>query len=140
MLGSFIVLSLLGSSFAITKRLRDDAVEDETHVRIAPALAASSLPSEVRSVYYVITLEPLIIQMYANPATKVVDLAAVNSTVLRALIEAEPKSDFIFLDEDMHDTGADVARYGGQTECLQTLVRRTLFSGDGFAVLRLERP
>jgi hypothetical protein len=140
MLGSFIVLSLLGSSFAITKGLRDDAVEDETQVRIAPALAASSLTSEVRSVYYVITLEPLIIQMYANPATKVLDLAAVNSNVLRALIEARPKSDFIFLDEYMHDTGADVARYGGQTEYLHTLVWRTLFSGDGFAVLRLERP
>ena len=94
----------------------------------------------MRSVYYVITLEPLIIQMYADPATKVVDLAAVNSDALRALIEAEPKSDFILLDENMHDTDADIARYGGQTEYLKTLARRTLFSADGFAVLRLERP
>jgi hypothetical protein len=140
MLGSFILFSLLGSSFAVMKRLRDDAVEDETHVRIAPALAASSVTSEARSAYYVITLEPLIIQMYADPATKVVDLAAVNSDALRALIEARPKTDFIMLDENIHDTGADVTRYGGHTEYLRTLERRTLYSADGFAVVRLERP
>jgi hypothetical protein len=138
--GSFILFSLLVSSFAITTRLRTDGVEDETHVRIAPALTASRVASEVRPLDYVITLEPLVIQMYADPATKVVDLASVKSDTLRALIGSEPKRTFIFLDETMHGTDADAARYGEQTQYLKALPQRTLYSADGFTILRLEKP
>jgi hypothetical protein len=138
-LGSLILFVLLGSSFVITGWIRTDGVEDETHVRIAPALSASSFTSEAQSLSYVITLEPLVIQMYTDPATKIVDLAAVSPDTLRTLIEEEPKKHMILLDEKMHGTNADMARYGGQMEFLGTLARRTLFRADGFDVLRLEQ-
>jgi hypothetical protein len=139
-LGSLTLSFLLGSSFVITEGIRNDGVEDETHVRIGPALSASSFTSEVQSGSYVITLEPLVIQMYADPGVKVVDLAAVNPGTLRTLIEAEPKKHMIMLEENMHDTDADMARYGGQMEFLATLARSTLLRADGFDVVRLERP
>jgi hypothetical protein len=69
----------------------------------------------------------------------IVDLAAVSPDTLRTLIEEEPKKHMILLDEKMHGTNADMARYGGQMEFLGTLARRTLFRADGFDVLRLEQ-
>jgi hypothetical protein len=139
-MGGSILVALLGSSFAVTKGLRTDAIEDESYVRITPARTASDFASNGQRHDYVITLEPLIIQMYADPTANIVDLAAVDSDDLRGLILPEQRSRFLFLEEDMHQSGADVARYGEQTQYLYSLPHHILYSADGFKVVRLNPP
>lgn len=139
-IGGSVLVALLGSSFAVTKGLRADAVEDETYVRIAPARTASDLASDGQRHDYVITLEPLIIQMYADTTANIVDLAAVDSGALRGLILPEESARFLLLEENMYQSEADVARYGEQTQYLHSLPQRILYNADGFKIVRLNPP
>jgi hypothetical protein len=138
--GGGILVALLGSSFAVTERLRTDAVEDEIYVRIAPARTALQFASDRQQSDYVITLEPLIIQMYADTTASVVDLAAVDSDALSGLILPEQSGHFLLLDENMHQSEADFARYGEQTQYLHSLPQRILYSADGFKIVLLNPP
>lgn len=140
LMGGSILVALLGSSFAVTKGLRTDAVEDESYVRITPARTASDFASNGQTHDYVITLEPLIIQMYADTTANIVDLAVVDSGALRGLIPPEQRGRFLLLEENMHHSEADVARYGEQTQYLNSLPHRILYSADGFKIVRLNPP
>ena len=139
-MGGSILVALLGRSFAVTNGLRTDAVEDESYVRIVPACTASDLAWDGQTHEYVITLEPLIIQMYADPTANIIDLAVVDSGALRGLILPEQRSGFLLLEESMHQSGADVARYGEQTQYLYSLPHHILYSADGFKIVRLNPP
>jgi hypothetical protein len=139
-MGGSILVALLGRSFAVTKGLRTDAVEDESYVRITPSRTASDFASNDQAHAYVITLEPLIIQMYADPTANIVDLAVVDSGALRGLILPDESRRFLLLEENTYQSEADVARYGEQTQYLHSLPHRILYSADGFKIVRLNLP
>ena len=136
--GTCVLLFAIGVSFAATKAFRDDAVEDEFRVRIMPALTAVQIAStEGPNRDYITTLEPLIIQMYASPNVNVLDLGALDCTVLEDLGFSERRIGVLFLEEQIHQTAADAERYQTQLTCLNSFKRNTISNNEAFAVVRL---
>ena len=140
-IGCSLLAGVFGMSFVTTKELRIRSVGDEQYVRISPACTALCFASKGgQESAYVITLEPFIIQMYADTTAKVIDLAAVDSGLLHSLIFSRKPARFIFLEERSHQTVADFTRYGEQTRYLQSLQEHTLCAREGFTVLGVNRP
>lgn len=136
--GACVLLFAIGVSYFATKAFRDDAVGDEFRVRIMPAMTAAQIASTDGSNRdYIATLEPLIIQMYARPNVNVLDLDTLDCRVLDDLGFSEKKMGVLFLEEQIHQTAADVERYKTQLTCLNSLKRNTLWSNEVFAVVRL---
>jgi hypothetical protein len=139
--GYCLMATLIVMSFVWTKLIRDDAVEDETNVRISPArralhfAAAGSQPSD-----YVVTLEPLMVQMYGDTTVNVVDLSAVSSEQLRALINSSETSSFVAVEEADRESDVDFIRYGDQLRYLHSLQVSDLYRADGVAIVRIVRP
>jgi hypothetical protein len=138
--GCCLMACLIVTSCVLTKQIRDDAVEDETNVRISPAqralhfAATGSQPSD-----YIVTLEPLIVQMYSDTTVNVVDLSAVNSEQLRALITSDETSSLVAVEEAGRESKADFVRYGDQLRYLHSLPASDLYRADNFAIVRLDR-
>jgi len=86
---------------------------------------------------YIATLEPLIIQMYASSSVNVLDLDALDCTVLEDLGFSGSMIGVLFLEEQIHQTAADAERYETQLTCLNSFKRSTLSSDEAFAVERL---
>jgi hypothetical protein len=139
-MGASMFAALLGASFAVTSGLRADAVEDEASVRIFPARTALEFASSGRMESdYVITFEPLVIQMYGDTTAKVIDLASADSSMLHTLMVSS-EGHFEFLEETIYQSGADFARYGDQIQYLHSLPESTLYDKDRFKIVRVDRP
>jgi hypothetical protein len=128
----------LGISFVVTRAIRSDAVEDETHVRLAPAFSALDYTSGAGS-DFIVSLEPLIIQMYADPASRVVDLAAVDPGELRTMMAPGGSDRLVLIDEADRRSEADMERYGNQFQYLDSVSRKTLYSARRYDIIRIER-
>ncbi len=123
-------------AFVATVRLREHEVEDETISRLTPAMSAMDLASSVGGhSNFVVTMEPLVIQMYADPATRIVDLESVNSVALQALTSANGDSRLIFLMERDNLSDDDLGRYGEQIRYLLSLPSSILQKSDRFEIL-----
>jgi len=136
-----ILLALLGISFAMTNELRAYAVEDEARVRIFPAhTALDYASSDGQQSDYVVTLEPLVSQMFGPKTTRIIDLVAVDEDVLHAQILSGDAGRLVLLDETSHETDADFTRYGKQIQYLYSLPTKILYSTDDFRIIRIDRP
>jgi hypothetical protein len=125
----------------VTVRLREYAVEDETISRLAPALSAMHFASHGGGQSdFIVTMEPLVVQMYADPATRIVDLESVDSDTLRALISESADSHPIFLKEPDRLSDDDMSRYGEQVRYLLSLPSSILRSSDRCQILRVDSP
>jgi len=122
-------------SLVATIRLRRDAVEDEMISRLSPAENASSLAkSQVGPSSFIVTMEPLVIQMYEPPQTRIVDLEAVDVDRLTALVSTEAKPHLIFLKQSERLSVPDLERYGDPVRYVLSLPSQVLMSGEGFEV------
>ena len=131
----------LAVSFVITKSLRADAVEDETNVRVTPALTALEFASGSGSQSdYIVTLEPLVVQMYANSTVRVVDLANITPTELHEMMISEQVRRFVYLDESIHQSEADSIRYGTQIRYLKSLSQRVVYNSEEFRIISVDLP
>jgi hypothetical protein len=139
--GASILAVLLGTSLAMTTKLSADALKDEAYARIFPAHTALDFASSgSQQSDYVVTLEPLVNQMYGDTTAKVIDLAAVDENALHALIFSGETGRFILLDETSRQTEADFTRYGSQIEYLHSLPTKILYSTEEFKIVRVDRP
>jgi hypothetical protein len=125
-------------SFFATTNFREDVVEDEFRMRIEPSLAAiqaaaRDLPKEA----YIVTLEPLIPQMYAKSEVDVLSLDDLDATVMKKIGFFEGATNALYLDEQIHRSPADAERYRSQLEYLNHFQRTTLLSDDVFSVVRI---
>jgi hypothetical protein len=140
-MGASIFATFLSASFVMTNELRADAVEDEASVRIFPAHTAQVFASSSgQQPDYVVTLEPLVTQMYGSTTANVIDLAAVDANVLHAQIFSGERGRYVLLEETSRQTEADFTRYGGQIQYLHSLPESTLYDKDGFKIVLLGRP
>ncbi len=129
-------LLLLASGFA-TFYLRRDAIEDEANSRVTPAIVAAKVaehqgPQDV----YILTMDPLVIQMYANSATRIVDLESVDDPMLDALVASDAK--LIFLKQDDRFLEGDLERYGQPIRRVLAMPSERLDGGAGFSVSLIE--
>jgi hypothetical protein len=130
---------VLGVSYCATASFRDDVVEDEFRMRIDPSLTAVRIAAHDRTgENYIVTLEPLIPQMYADPSVEVLSLDELNATVMKEIEFSNGVNGFLYLDEKIHRTPADAERYKGQFSYLNQFPRSSLADKAAFSVIRMD--
>jgi hypothetical protein len=77
-------------------------------------------------------MEPLVIQMCADPMIRIVDLESVDSNPLRALVSPGSNTRMIFVKETERLSDADLDRYGDPVRYLPSLPFTILHSTDRF--------
>ena len=130
---------LLAISFFMTKLLRDNMMADENQSRLQPAFAALSAAFLADTApRFILSLEPLLIQMYGRSDTRVVDLESFDSDDLDSLASSGYLSNAVVINESDRHNDADRARYGSQLRYLRTLPQDVVFQTDSFkiAILR----
>jgi hypothetical protein len=133
-----VAAATLVVAFIATIRLREYAIEDEKISRLAPAKDALHFASHVGGQSdFIVTMEPLVVQMYADPATRIVDLESVDSDALRALMSQSVDYHPIFLKETDRLSDDDMSRYGEQVRYLLSLPSDVLQTNDRFQILRM---
>lgn len=135
-LSSLVLVVIVGASFFTTLNFRDDVVEDEFRVRVEPSLAAAKNGTPKT---YVITLEPLILQMYGEPTLNLINLHSLNDAVIENIGFYRGMSDLLYLDEQIYRNPVDAERYLNQLTCLNQFRRRTLVDEPAYAVIRLSK-
>jgi hypothetical protein len=124
---------LLLASFVTTVYLRRDAVEDETNSRIIPARVAIKVASlEIVHRSFILTMDPLVVQMFADTNMRVVDLESLDMPMVNELLAS--KAQLLLLKKNDRFMEADLKRYGGPVLWVLSLHARILDSGDGFTV------
>jgi hypothetical protein len=107
-------------------------------MRIEPSLnAVQAAARDLTTANYIVTLEPLIPQMYAGPSVDVISLDDLNGTVMKEIGFSEGVTGLLYLDEQIHRTPADAERYKSQLDYLSHYQRTTLISSDVFSVARV---
>jgi hypothetical protein len=126
-------------AFIATLHLRESAVEDERISRLAPAFSALHFVSQVGTQFDpIVSMEPLVIQMYADPTTRIVDLESVSSDTLRALMPPSGEAQLIFLKESSTLSDVEMSRYGEQVRYLVSQPSSILLDTDRFRILRVD--
>ena len=99
-------------SFFDTDYFREDVVRDEFRMRIEPSLTAvrAAAQNPARTTY-ILTLEPLIPQMYADSNINVISLRTLNEDVMKDVGFDQGGVDVLYLDEKIHRSPADEERY-----------------------------
>lgn len=127
-------------SFRATLRLREYETEDEQISRLEPALSASAIASSANRPVWILTMEPLIFQMYENPGLNVVDLESASDDTLSHLSELRPKSLWVLEREAARTTDDDADRYDGALPCALFQQHQSLGMRDGFEIDLITRP
>jgi len=101
-------LSLIALPLWWTLRLRDYETEDEWRSRFTPASAAVEYAQRAQSSLYVVTMEPLTVQMLGNPNLRVVDLEAADLRTLHELVSKTRKNPLLLLRQDDRVSPTDI--------------------------------
>jgi len=129
---------ILGVSYYATAHFREDVVEDEFRMRIEPSLTAARVAFRDRiRENYILTREPLIPQMYAEPNVEVLSFDELNGTVMKEIGFPDGVRSVLYVDEEINRTPADAERYKSQLEYLNQFQRSTLTSNAVFSVIRI---
>jgi hypothetical protein len=132
------VVVIGGVSYFGTQYFREDVVEDEFRMRIEPSLAAVRMAAHDHTKEtYVLTLEPLIPQMYAEPNVDVLSLHEINGIVMKDIGFSEGVANVLYLDEAIYCTPADAERYKSQLAYLNQSRQSVETSNTFFSVIRL---
>ena len=133
-----IAIAIVGWSFFATDYFREDVVKDEFRMRIEPSLAAvRASDDDSTGKTYILTLEPLIPQMYSNPNVNIISLRTFNDEVMKDIAFDQGAVAVLYLDEQIHRSPADEGRYKSQLEFLNQFRRTPLMTNEVFSVDRI---
>ncbi len=136
-LAAMVLCALLFPVSAIaTYYLRRDEVEDETISRVSPAIASIEASASDAGSSYMLTMDPLVVQMYAGRDIRIVDLESIDAPTLDYLIASGTK--LILLNETSRFQAVDLSRYDVSVRRVLTMPSRTWDSGEGYTVSILE--
>jgi len=119
----------------VTANLRERAREDEFVSRIAPGLAANALAKASITPVYVVTLEPLIIQMFGSTSTRIIGLYAVDSELLKQICTDDSRTQLLVLKQAQYNEEKSLARYARNLASLRLLKQRTVYSSPTFFLI-----
>jgi hypothetical protein len=131
---------MLCVSFTITTKLHSNAIEDEGIARLTPARSVLSIASHDVINNVIVSMEPLVIQMYGNPAIRIIDLELITPDELKASLTGGGVDTLLWLKEDNYETDADFERYGNQFVYLNSRPTHALVTAKGFSVIRVGPP
>jgi hypothetical protein len=134
-----VVVIALGVSYYATTYFREDVVEDEFRMRIEPSLTAVRIADRDRTrPNYILTFEPLIPQMYADPDVKVLTADDLDGDELKEIGFTNGLTDVLYVDEEIHRTPADSERYKSQLEYLNEFPHKILTTNAIFSVINID--
>jgi hypothetical protein len=133
------VAAIVVASFFATDYFREDVVRDEFRMRIEPSLTAvRAADHDPTRKTYILTLEPLIPQMYADPSVDVIGLRSLNDAVMKDIGFDQGAVDVLYLDERIHRSPEDEERYKSQLEYLNHFQRTSLTSNSLFSIIKID--
>ena len=117
------------TAYRYTTALRDEVTSEEQRTRIEPSVVASQLAVAMGSAdTYVVTLEPLVLQMYGPSNVNVIALTRVNDQLIAALASQHEHLKLLYLDNAIYRNEIDQNRYRPQLEVLRTVEARIIAS------------
>ena len=132
-LGGIVALSAVYSSM-----LKEDLGGEELAYRILPALKAEEIALATGcNKPYLITYEPLILEMFGGANTKFVEIGAVTDDLLN-LLHQGGVSQVLFLDQTIYRTDESRERFANQLNVLHTLKRRSIYKDDNCEIVILD--
>jgi hypothetical protein len=131
-------LSLIALPLWWTLRLREYETEDEWRSRFTPAAAAVEYAQRAQTSLYVVTMEPLTVQMLADPNLRVVDLEAADLGALHELVSKARNNPLLVLRQDDRVSPTDIDRYGDPLRYILSIPHTVIERGDGYQLLMLD--
>ena len=110
--------------------LRNEMVTSEDDARRQPALQAVAAAAELGDRFSIVTLEPLLVQIYGSPSTQVISLQFLTPERVRTA-----GGRVLYLRHDHYQSDVDKKRYGQGFSALPTQNSRQLRKGDGWAIV-----
>jgi hypothetical protein len=125
-------------SWVVTDRLKEDMVAAEIASRLRPAEAAlQTIERNGNPDTFVITLEPLLVQMLAHDPTNVIDFKDLTTGLLGALRAENPNATFFYLEQDIYNTQADRERYRKSFNAVEDAHKMLLMRGEHYAIFEI---
>jgi len=137
--GVTVALVIHGAiAYVYTTALRDELTSEEQRTRVEPSVVASQIATAMGSSdTYVVTLEPLVLQMYGPPTVNVIELTRVNDQLIAELVARHEHLNLLYLDSAIYRNQIDQNRYRPQLEVLRRLKRESLYRSDQFEIVKL---
>lgn len=136
-----IVCAYAAGCYIQTTKLRQDVHADEYAVRIKPALAAARFAAQSGvSREYIVTLEPLIVQMFASRATNVLGLYVIDHQLLASLRDHYPGLNILYLKENQYGNSVANGRYARGLACLNSLPQTLSYTDKTFSLVHITLP
>jgi hypothetical protein len=117
-------------SGAAATRARKQLIEAEAFSRRLPAIEALAVSEGFGGVYPIVTLEPLLIQLY-GPTSRVISMPSLSSEHLT--------EGALYLEQDHYKSGVDRRRYAVAFQALARHRHVELQRGEGWAVWLISR-
>jgi len=129
------------SSWVLTSRLREDMIADESAERIEPAMSALEVVGKLGPENtFVITLEPLVIQMLSREPVNVIDFGYLNTKLAQGLAKDNPNLTFLYVEQAIYASQADRERYGEGFDFVGRVPKVLLCRGDKYSLYQIELP
>jgi hypothetical protein len=137
----FLIGSYAVSSWMLTRRLKEDMINNEVVVRIQPAQAALQLVSQLGVAnVFVITLEPLVVQMLARAPVKVIDFRYLNEDLVDELSRESPNLELLYVEQVAYASAVNRERYRKAFACVDSMHKDSLYRGKTFTIYRIALP
>ena len=125
----------------LTRRLKEDMIADEVAVRIQPAEAALQLVSKLGvGNTFVITLEPLIIQMLAREPANVIDFRYLNEDLVEELLKENPHLELLYVEQTAYASEENRERYRDAFTLVDSMQKDSLYRDKTFTIYRIALP
>ena len=121
-----------------TRVLRDLAVGEEQDRRIEPAMVAARIAAQLGLArVYVLTPEPLVVQIYGAPNVNVIDLTQLSAQLVDSLAADVRGFTLLYIDHETYRNQIDRNRYKRSLDFLKRFTRDLVYHSDQFEIVRL---
>lgn len=132
-----LVCSAYGS-WIMTDRVKEDAVANESTARLRPAEAAlRAIHERGNPDTFIISVEPLVVQMLARNPVNVIDFKDLRASLLQELSNENPNATFFYLEQDIHNSQIDRERYRKSFDALADAHKILLVHGDHYSIFEI---
>lgn len=134
--GTYVV-----SSWVLTNRWKEDMVSTELAVRIQPAEAALEIVDDLGTKNtFVITLEPLLVQMLCREPVNVIAFPYVNGSLVQDVHRRHPDATFLYLEQAIYSSEVNRKRYRAAFDFLDGVQKTRLYAGNNYVIYRINVP
>lgn len=129
------------SSWVLTNRWKEDMVSTELAVRTEPAEAALELVDDLGTKNtFVITLEPLLVQMLCREPVNVIAFPYLNGSLVQDVRRNNPDATFLYLEQAIYSSETDRERYRAAFDFLDAVQKERLSGGKNYVIYRINMP